>query len=229
MAEETLNLAVGATVQLQQDSPEETPRYMVRVIGYLANGSLVVTTPTSGGNVQLVRDGQKYKVRMLRGDSVVGFSSKVLVSAVKPYPHLHLSYPKEFEQIVVRNSARVNARLACMVRNTKQPDAPEHFHKVEIVDLSESGAKVASLVPLGETGDMLQLNFRLDVLGQTEDLSLVADLKNTMERLESTQKGKRLVHLNGMQFRAVNRFQQVLLHAWVMGKVANGGNSLEGA
>lgn len=221
MKEDSLNLRVGTTVQLQLDSPDETPRHMVRVIGYVPGGSLIVTTPTVGGKVQIVREGQKFNVRMLRGDSVVGFASQVLVSGVKPYPHLHLAYPKALEQIVVRNSARVNTRIECTFRNTKQPDAPENFHRAEIIDLSETGAKIASKIPMGETSDMLQLNFKLSVLGQKETLSLVADLKNSMERLENNEQGKRLVHVGGVQFRAVNRFQQVLLHAWVMGQVAN--------
>jgi len=224
MKEDTLNLQVGTTVQLQLDAPEETPRHMVRVIGYLPGGSLVVATPTVNGKVQIIREGQTFNVRVLRGDSVVGFSSKVLVSTLKPYPHLHLAYPKELEQIVVRNSARVTTRLPCMIRNTRQPDAPEHFRQVDIVDLSESGAKVASPVPLGEVSDMVQMNFRLKVIGQTEDISLVADLKNSMERLEKDDKGKRLIHLCGLQFRALNRFQQLLLHAWVMHQVAVGSN-----
>ncbi len=224
MIKDTLNLQVGTTVQLQLDVPEETPRHMVRVIGYVPGGSLVVSTPTVNGSVQIVRDGQAFNVRVLRGDSVVGFSAKVLVSTLKPYPHLHLAYPRDIEQIVVRNSARVSTRLACMVRNTKQPDSPEHYHEADIIDLSESGAKLASKQPLGEPSDMLQINFSLQVTNQMEELKLVSDLKNCVERVESDENGKYLNHLSGVQFRAVNRFQQLLLHAWVMGNVARGGN-----
>ena len=210
MMEDNLNLQVGTAVQLQLDVPEDTPRHMVRVIGYVPGGSLVVGTPTVNGKVQIV----------------VGFSSKVLVSTLKPYPHLHLSYPKDIEQIVVRNSARVSTRLPCTVRNTKDPDAPEYFHEAFIVDLSESGAKLASRRPLGEASDMLQVNFRLQVTSQTEELSMVSDLKNCVERMEADENGKYLNHLSGVQFRAVNRFQQLLLHAWVMGNVAAGSNGL---
>jgi len=227
MQEDTLNLPVGATVQLQLDAAGEHARHMVRVIGYLPGGSLVVTTPVLKGKVQIVREGQKFNVRMLRGDSVVGFAAKVLHSAMKPYPYLHLQYPKAFEQIVVRNSARVNTRLACRVRNTRQADSPENHREALIVDLSESGARIASPIPLGEAGDMLQLSFDLEVANNAEPLSLIADLKNIQERLEQGENGKRLLHLCGVQFRAINRFQQVLLHAWVMKQVARGGNSLD--
>jgi c-di-GMP-binding flagellar brake protein YcgR len=227
MVQDNLNLPVGKTVQLQLDSPEETPRHAVRVIGYLPGGSLVVSAPTQNGKFVLVRPGLTYNVRMLRGDSVVGFSVKVLHTAAKPYPHLHLEYPKSLEQIVVRNSARVSARIDCNVRNTNLPDSPENFRKAHIVDLSESGAKIASVVPLGEPGDMLQVNFHLDVVGATEQLTLVADIKNIFERLEAADDKKKLIHLNGVQFRAVNRFQQLLLHAWVMGQVVDSSGKIE--
>ena len=201
MAEERLNLAVGATIQLQLTLPPDSPREMVRVIGYLPGGSLIVTTPTTNGNVKIVREGQVYKVRMLRGDSVVGFEAKVLSSVLKPYPHLYLQYPKHFEQIVVRNSARVKTEMSCMIRNTQMPDSREHYHPARIVDLSETGAKVASPIPLGEAGGMLQITLNLDVLGKAEQLVLVGDLRSVRERLEKDEKGKRLVHLHGCSSR----------------------------
>ncbi len=225
--QDTLNLPVGATVQLQLTLPENAPRELVRVIGYLPEASLVVSAPTNAeGKFKIVREGQVYKVRMLRGDSVVGFESRVLAAPVKPYPHLHLQYPREVEQIVVRSSARVVTDLACRVRNTAQPDSAEHFHPARIVDLSETGARVAAEAPLGEPGDMLQLVFGLDVLDKQEELSLVGDLRGVNERRRRAGETTQVQHHHGVQFRAVNRFQQVLLHAWVMERLANGGGDL---
>ena len=217
-----LNLTIGATIQLQLDAPGEQPRHMVRLIGYVTGGSLIVTTPSVQGKVQFVREGQVFSVRVLRGESVMGFSAKVNASYMKPYPHLHLVYPDNIEQIVVRNSARVATRIPARIRNTKKPDEPEHYHKVDIIDLSETGARMASSDPLGEVADMLQVDFRIKVTGDLEDLSLLADLKSTSERLEPHEDGERLVHLSGLQFRAVNRLQQLFLHAWLMNHVANG-------
>ena len=81
----------------------DSPREVVRVIGYVPGSSLIVTMPTNKGKVKIVREGQAYKARMLLGDSVVGFEAKVLFVSLKPYPHMHLQYPKEFAQIIVRN------------------------------------------------------------------------------------------------------------------------------
>jgi hypothetical protein len=222
MSEDTLNLAVGTTVQLQLTVPENSPREVVRVIGYVPGGSLVVTMPTNKGNVKIVREGQAYKARMLLGDSVVGFAAKVLFVSLKPYPHMHLQYPKEIEQIIVRNSARVATEIPCRVRHTQQPDTEEHRLPARIVDLSESGAKIASDIPLGNTGDMLQLSFKLEVLELAETLHLIGNLRNSRERLDNEAQPKQRTYLQGVQFKAVNRYQQVLLHAWVMEQIVTG-------
>ncbi len=226
MSEDTLNLMVGSTVQLQLTVPEDSPRELVRVIGYLPGASLVVTSPMHKGNVKIVREGQIYKVRLLQGNTIVGFEARVLSVALKPYPHLHLQYPREFEQIVVRNSARVKARLPCQVRNTRQPDSAEYFHAAELIDLSESGAKIGASIPLGEVGEMLQINFSLDVLGQQENLVLVADVRSRREQLHRQDNKRALKHRHGVEFKAVNRFQQVLLHGWVMEQLVNGGGEV---
>jgi len=44
-----------------------------------------------------------------------------------------------------------------------------------------------------------------------------------MEYMEADENNKHLVHMAGIQFHAVNRFQQLLLLAWVMGNVARRG------
>ena len=220
--EDKLNLTIGTTVQLQLDAPGEQPRHMVRLIGYVCGGSLIVATPTVQGKVQFVREGQVFSVRVLRGESVMGFSAKVTASNMKPYPHLHLAYPEDIEQIVVRNSARVATRIPARVRNTQQPDSAEYYHEVDIIDLSETGARLASAQALGEVSEMLQVDFRIRVTGDLEDLSLLSDLKSVSERIEPHEDGERLVHLSGLQFRALNRLQQLFLHAWLMNHVANG-------
>ena len=220
--EDKLNLTIGANVQLQLDAPGEQPRHMVRLIGYVNGGSLIVATPTVQGKVQFVREGQVFSVRMLRGESVMGFSAKVTASYMKPYPHLHLAYPEDIEQIVVRNSARVATKIPARVRNTKQPDNADYYHDVDIIDLSETGARIASTQPLGEVSEMLQLDFRIRVTGALEELSLLSDLKSVAERVEPHEDGERLIHLSGLQFKALNRLQQLFLHAWLMNHVANG-------
>lgn len=104
-----LNLTLGSVLQMQATVPENAPRYSVRLIGAMPGGSLVVTTPSLAGKVQIVREGQRFTIRALKGERVMGFVAQVLSASLKPYPHLHLEYPCDVEQIVVRNASRVSA------------------------------------------------------------------------------------------------------------------------
>lgn len=212
MAEDSLNLAVGTPLQLQAVGKADAPRYQVRTIGYLPGGSVVVTTPEVRGKLAIVRPGQYFNVRMLRGESVVGFEAQTLQVYNVPYPHLHLSYPKEFESIVVRNARRVAAEVDALARNISDgPEGPER--QVTFADLSMTGAKVLAEWPLGAVGDTLHLSFEVDVAGKLEKLTLLGDIRSVgvrdRERIE-------LGYKHGVQFSTVNRYQQVLLHGWVL-------------
>lgn len=217
MAEDVLNLAVGSPLQLQAIGTADSPRYQVRTIGYLPGSSLVITTPQQDGRVALVRSGQVFNVRMLRGDTVMGFTAQALKVTNTPYPHVHLSYPKEIERIVVRNARRVSAGINAQARNINDgPDGPKRV--VSFVDLSMTGAKLAAERPLGAVGESLHLNFEIEVAGKLEQLSLLGTIRNLAVRdRENIGDG----YNHGVQFTKLNRFQQLLLHGWVLQRTAD--------
>ncbi|MCB1802340.1 MAG: flagellar brake protein [Gammaproteobacteria bacterium] len=212
---ELLNLTMGTVLQVQATVPDNAPRYSVRLVGALPGASLVVTTPTVDGRVQIVREGQRFTVRALKGERVMGFVAQVIYAAMKPYPHLHLEYPSKVEQIVVRNASRVNAEIPVQVRNTDQASGENGFIDATMIDLSETGAKIASLRTLGQPGALLHLKFSLMISGVSEELGLLGDIKNVSERTEKGSEDKPVIYHTGLQFRTLSRFQQVLLHAWV--------------
>jgi c-di-GMP-binding flagellar brake protein YcgR len=205
-----LDLPVGTALHIQATVPENAPRYAVRLIGALPGASLVITAPMVDGKVQIVREGQRFNIRVLKGERVLGFVSQVLVAALKPYAHLHLEYPSQFEQIVVRNASRVTTDLPVDARNTQEPDDEASFRRATIVDLSETGARLASAEPLGRAGERLYLRLALTVGGAEESLALIGEIRSVVRH----QDGGEGVY-TGLAFRALNRFQQLLLHAWV--------------
>jgi hypothetical protein len=215
MTEDVLHLPPGAMLQLQLASVgDQGPRYPVRVVGYVPGGSLIVTTPTAHGRVQLVREGQRCNVRMLCGNSVMGFVAHVLRAFLQPYPHLHLEYPREVERIMVRNAHRVPAGLTARVRDIRLDDVAENHRLVSLLDLSTTGAKLAADGPLGEIGTVLRLTFAITVAGQSEEVTLLGEIRSQVQR--EVEDGGTPSHVHGLQFRTVNRFQQLLLHGWVL-------------
>lgn len=212
---ELLNLTMGTVLQVQATVPDNAPRYSVRLVGALPGASLVVTTPTVNGKVQIVREGQRFTVRVLKGERVMGFVAQVIYAALKPYPHLHLEYPSEIEQIVVRNASRANAEIPVQVRNMDQASGDAGFIDATLIDLSETGTKIAALQALGQRGELLHLKFSLLISGASEELGLLGDIKNVSEHIGKSAVDKPVIFHTGLQFRTLSRFQQVLLHAWV--------------
>lgn len=212
MAEDVLSLAVGSPLQLQAIDKSDSPRYQVRTIGYMPGGSLVVTMPQLNGRLVIVRPGQFFNVRMLRGEAVMGFEVQVLQVYNAPYPHMHLTYPKQIESTVVRNARRVNADVPVVARNTSDgPDGPEHA--AQFTDLSMTGARLVAERPLGVVGDILHLGFEVEVAGKPERLILLGTIRNLAVRdRKNIDRG----YNHGLQFSTINRFQQVLLHSWVL-------------
>lgn len=216
MADDQLDLDVGETLQLQKVGDDVATRYLVRLIGYLPGGSLLVTPPTVNGKIVLVRESQPFAVRMLHGSHVRGFMTRVLHNAAKPFPHLHLEYPKEIESLALRNAERVSVVVPARARNTRRSDAPEHWHPVEIRDLSISGCRIESTLPIAQQGDSLELRFVLQVCGEQEEIRLIASCKNRSTRTETTEQGEEIRYGLGSAFLMINRYQKLLLSNYVL-------------
>ena len=218
MAIPQLNLEVGDIMQLQPMIPDVTERYAVRVIGYLPGQSLIVTAPEHKGKVILVREGQRFAVRVLIGGSVYGFVASVLRSSSQPYPYLHLSYPMDVESIVVRNAPREAIRLKAVARNAKQPREGEHMHPVEVLDLSSTGACLASAVNFAEIGDMLELQMRLKVYELEEDLAVAVDVRNKVPPKPGARDAR---FRYGVEFRALKPYEKLLIYSFVLDRPSN--------
>jgi c-di-GMP-binding flagellar brake protein YcgR len=212
MSEDLLSLHIGSVLQLQLTPDTDAPRYQVRLIGYLPGGSVIVSAPESAGKLVFLRAGQNFKVRMLRGDSVLGFTAPIVMVQSKPYPHLHLACPKEVDRIVVRNARRVMSDIWGTARNMEAVEGADPI-SVELIDLSMTGARLVAEEPLGEHGDVLQLRFQILVAGKPETITTLGTIRNTGER-QNTAGLEQFTY--GIEFTSTNRYQQVLLHGWVL-------------
>ena len=213
MAKEELSLDIGDALQLQF-LPEDTGRYYVRVIGYLPERSLLVTTPTNQGKVILVRESQPVAVRVLAGNEVIAFSVNVLRSCMKPYPYLHLSYPTEMQSITVRKAQRVNLDTIARVKKCgpEVSVAEQSPEAVKVSDMSTTGALLISPRPLGEVKTLLNINLRMKVAEEEESLNLVSVIRNARSRNNSQGSTE---YLYGIEFQFTDRQEAILLHAYV--------------
>ncbi len=223
MAVAELAIEIGENLQLQFEGEDET-RHYVKVIGYLAGKSLVVSTPMVGGHAMLISEGKTVVVRLMSGNEIVGFTVAVIAVSVRPYPHLHLSIPRDVQAVTVRKALRVDLNMAasvkCCLTDTAEIDPAQDAQTVMIQDMSTSGALLTADQPLAEEGQRIVISMCMDVADVNDDVSLVAIVRNI--RAERGEKvGQRIFH-HGVELRLLDRAQSILVHAFVYQRIARG-------
>ena len=222
MAANELELSFGDVLQLQFLPDESNTRYYVKVIGYLPNQSLIVTTPHVHGKVMLVREGQRVAVRTMAGGNIIAFAGSVLRSCARPYPYLHLSYPKDLQTQALRRTQRVNFNLTAEVRdctpgNKEASQSQTYVAKIE--DMSTNGALLSVPQHIGQIKNMLSVRMNLVVAGKEERFATVAVIRNVRERKTPDEQ---IEFLYGVEFQIADRRDAILLHAFVYEHMVNG-------
>lgn len=199
-------------LQLQYLGDERRERLQVKVIGYLMGRSLIVTTPQVDGRVLMMREGQPFVVRILAGNRVVGFSTSVLKATAVPYPHMHLSYPEEMEQIVVRKAQRVKVRLFASVKNANPAMGFDKPQPGLLRDLSTAGGLVTASRSLGEVGDEITVSFAFK-LGGVEKLVTIQSVLRNVHHEPSGEHEEHYQH--GIEFQKMDDQDTLALHGFV--------------
>lgn len=223
----SLGLEVGDSLQLQFANDSVGDRHFVRVVGCYPGRSIIVATPQVGGRIMLVRQDQAVVVRLMIGNEVVGFDSKVLRSCARPYPYLHLAFPAQLQGSSVRKALRVSLDCVVSIRrllNDDQPDRGSAAFAGRTRDVSTTGALVSASSRLGGVGDRLAVAMRVTVAGFSEEIRLKATIRNTTVLAAADDVAGTLY---GMEFDPPGRREAILLHGHVhqtilqhMGKMA---------
>lgn len=214
LEEDKLALQVGDDLQLQYVDDDQKNRHHVKVIGYLVGKSIVVTAPHYDGRLALLREGQPFVVRLLSGNRVMGFTTKVLQSSVRPYPHLHMEYPDRIEQTVVRKAQRVRVKLVSFVSNDKPEFHTEKPIPGVISDLSTAGAMLVSSQRLGEVGDVVSVAFQFTVAEVKQSIKIHAFVRNERED-DVMAEGEEQNYYYGLEFQSLEKTEMLALHGFV--------------
>lgn len=168
-------LSPGDMLQLQASGAKPGGRHPVRLIGYHSPVSLLVTAPEVSGRLVFIKEGQHFLVRGFVGQDAVAYSTRVLKSNLSPFAYLHLAWPEEVQTIRIRSTARVPVGLVCAVIHEKGQSS------ARMIDLSPGGARVVSGAPLGDSGDHIQLAFRINPGGAEVYLKLQALIRGAVQ------------------------------------------------
>ena len=145
---------------LYMQSSPESPRLQSKLIGYLKGKGLIVTVPESENELVMLRDGQNFIVRFFSGQNAYAFTTAVVKQTSVPYPHVHLSYPKEVRGREIRKGSRVDVDIIASV-GTEEDGA--HTGSGKIVNLSIGGGALRAKTRLGERDHVINVKFKIQV------------------------------------------------------------------
>ncbi|WP_291992227.1 flagellar brake protein [Candidatus Accumulibacter sp. ACC003] len=206
-----IKLGIGDPFQIQTQGERAEARYYVKLIGYLKGKSVLVTLPEVDGRLCLVREGQAFVVRFFAGQSAYAFTASVLRSSSIPFPHMHLSYPAQVRGLVVRTGERVAVRIICAI--VMREDTRTVNAAGVLTNLSVSGALLSAKQPLGKTGELLSIKFRVDI----REIAFFAAVDATIRSVSRDDSGE---FLHGVQFAGLPNEVAIAMTAFVYQKLA---------
>ena len=210
---EDIKARVGDMFQVQISTDKQEIRHSVKLLGYLAGKTIMITAPTVNNSVMLLREGQNLMVRAFSGTAAYAFPSEIIKVCNSPLPYLHLSYPKVTQKVPIRASARINFDLIGVSSNITHGEN-ETTTPISITDISTTGAAIAASSPLGKKDDLLRIAFRAKV----HDIVVHPSLKCVIRSLTSTDDEVNPIKY-GLQFLDVPTSDLLALQSLVYQKI----------
>jgi c-di-GMP-binding flagellar brake protein YcgR len=220
----SLNLGIGDALQLQDASASNrTPqrRYYVKLIGFLNKAGIVVSHPMQDEELLVIEDGQAFLVRGFSGRKSYEFNANVLLVSAIPYPHLHLSFPKQIDCLTMRGALRIQPKLASRIEMMGAASTQGKIPAI-VVDLSTSGARVHANRPFGKVGDLVKVAFRLPVDDEEQDLLIPAVIRNSNSETLTENLGGAEVMTYGLEFIQAEGGMRMALQNFIYKTMAEG-------
>ena len=209
---EAMSLKVGDRLQAQPPTKVSAERCFVRLIGYLQDLSMLITTPATVNSVRLqLMEGDQLVMRVFSSQNAFGFACHVQRVCKLPYSYLHISFPKDVQGTVIRKAARVKTKIIVKVRT--EQDGGANLTGV-ISNLSANGALMDGLRNMAAVGDSIRLSFRLKLHNIEADLSVLAIVRAVFDDETLKQSGTSLAHF-GLEFVDLQPNDQMMLQSMV--------------
>jgi hypothetical protein len=205
-----IELQVGDTLQLEFVTEERSPRYSVRLIGYLPKGSVLVTMPERNGRVVAVREGQNVVARGFSGSHASAFPARIIRTALHPYPYMHLSYPEEKAEVLVRSARRASVALEATVSGLRPNEGWSTWQPATLTDLSLSGLSIETALALPR-GAPIKVHARLQLDNVGARVLPLGGTVRTIQESANPQAPWRL----GVEFDALEPDATLMLRAFM--------------
>ncbi len=200
--------ASGEKIRLEVRSPHQ--RLMVQLLGYKEYQSVLVSAPRQQSVV--LHEGTRFTARMMSGNYLCTFESRLLQVQSRPFAYWHLDYPERVEMQRIRAHTRVSIVLSVRV----EPDEPGMLVSGESQsaicrDISLQGARLESTRPLAQPGESLYVTARVRVAGIDYLLLLPAVVRN----LQQSESGLINAFTQGVEFVDLEEETRLVLAGYI--------------
>lgn len=209
-----MRLKVEDKLSLEPPSALIHERFIVRVIGYLKGGSIIVTSPIGSNGLQVpLREKDKVVIRSFSGENAFAFVSTILRINNLSFEYLHLSIPDLIQGVKIRKVTRIKTNIITSALNSKHVESDRK--SVIISDISENGASLMARQPLGEKGDTLSLAFRVHLHNVEAFLSIKGVIRALVSEGEKSESTKSDFIQHGIEFLDLQPNDNVALQSMI--------------
>ncbi len=200
--------ASGEKVRLEVRSPHQ--RLTVQLLGYKEYQSVLVSAPRQQGLV--LHEGVRFTARLMSGNYLCTFETRLLQSQSRPFAYWHLEYPERVEMHRIRAHTRVPIVLSVKVEREEPGVLMSSESQTAICrDISLQGAQLESRRPLAQSGECLFVTARVCVAGMDHLLLLPAIVRN----LQQSEGGLATAFTHGVEFVDLEEETRLLLAGFV--------------
>lgn len=210
---EATQLHVGERLQLELAADGADNQHYTTLIGFVTGHTILIRTPLVQHLPIPIPEGAPVQVRAFSGRHAFTFQSTVERVCRSPYPYMHIAYPAQVQQTLIRGALRVRIALPGIASNpTEQTDLP---HAVVLSDLSVSGAQLETESSLGEPGGKVGLAFKFVVQPNNYEVKLTTSAHIQSVRKAKKGKGPEEVFSHGVRFDRLHATEGLLLQSYI--------------
>jgi hypothetical protein len=206
----------GEPVQIRLVNRNQQTYYSTRLVGYIKNLSILVTTPMVVGTPLIMAEGEPVEIRMVTGNNIYVFQTAIQSMYTSPTHYMHLEHPAEVRVQKLRKSPWAKTNIGVMVT-----DALGAHEIATIINLSPDGAHLRAPRSLGETGKTLRLSFPATMEELATTLELDAKIKHVYAPKVTAGSAATMLEY-GVAFSNVSAADALWLKALVYRHIAEG-------
>ncbi len=211
---EAAQLQVGERLQLELVADSSRSHYYTTLIGFVPGHSVLIRTPLVQNLPIPVPEGANVLVRAFSGRHACTMESRIDRVCRSPYPYMHLAYPAQLQQTLIRGAMRVRIALPATASiPTDEADAAPRA--VVLSDLSVSGAQLETEQSLGKPGEKFGLAFKFVVQPNNYEVRLATSAQIQSARKIKRGKGPEELFSLGVRFNKLHATEALLLQSYI--------------